>query len=510
MSDEDRDLLGDADAFLRDLAPADQERVVYHDRFDQAEFVKAFAYGTELREQAGRYAVRQDYVEDFFADLFMVMLKVGPRFREAAEMHPSRRPNHTMLDAFWKHPELQQLREFTVNDPGAATVAIISMDSEISALYEQMEQARKRAEEQEQQREELIQKVQDLRDQIEAGDIDLDEAAAALRQAQGEASRGLSPQDVKDLTPGAKALGEAAQKAEQELRDERALFALFGMEAGDLKRMPFEERRRMAERLRRNRMAKFATMIGQWRRLADGEQRRRVNDQPDEIVDLQLSDHLTDLVPTEMVAMDEPGLDMDFWVRYFQEELVTYEKHGQETVGLGPMIIIGDESQSMEEAFCGATREAWMKAVALALVDTCRRQKRPVHYIGFAAWDQVYTVDLTPGPGYLERVIAFTEHFFCGGTDFDLPLPIAMEISGAYPEHKRPDFVFISDGDGNLGVRVAAAWTEHRDRYGSRSFGLAVGDAGAIPKLRRLATNVRSVLSLTDSQEHLVDLFRQI
>ena len=51
--------------------------------------------------------------------------------------------------------------------------------------------------------------------------------------------------------------------------------AAWGIEPGTLQRMPFDERRGLADRLRNSRLGKFANLVGRFRIMAQGERARK-------------------------------------------------------------------------------------------------------------------------------------------------------------------------------------------------------------------------------------------
>jgi hypothetical protein len=115
-----------------------------------------------------------------------------------------------------------------------------------------------------------------VRQAIEAAEA----AEAAARRAAQAAAQALAA-----ATPGIRvAARNAAAKAAEAVREEAALMRAWGVGPGELERMPFEQRARLAERLRRSRLAEWAELIGRFRQMAGGERARKVENAAGELV----------------------------------------------------------------------------------------------------------------------------------------------------------------------------------------------------------------------------------
>jgi uncharacterized protein with von Willebrand factor type A (vWA) domain len=140
--------------------------------------------------------------------------------------------------------------------------------------------------------------------------------------------------------------------------------AAWGMSPGELQRMPFDHRARLAARLRDGRLGEFAELIGRFRRMAAGQRARKTEHAPGELTGVTLGDDLGRLIPSEAAALGVPALRAAFAARYAEQRLFTYETRGEENTGRGAIIACIDCSGSM-----AGDREAWAKACALALLD---------------------------------------------------------------------------------------------------------------------------------------------
>lgn len=523
--------------------------VIPHDRFDEAEYADVRANVPVINTMIDTLSVKHDYVEDFMQDVHNAFVQGDPRPRDVNDMAPTHVPNHTVINELLSMPEVQTMRANTRHDPYAAAMGTVSMKPVLTELVERTTEARERAKQQQEAEEkarEAAQAAWDALQQAQQAQADADaattededgnpipdpaaqaaaEAAAnaaqqAMNQAETcfggaltarEATQQAASQAVQEMRADIRA---AAQQAQQEREEEDQLMRAFGVDDGELKRMSFKERASLATRLKNNRLAKFAKLIGQFKALQAAESRRKVQHAPDEVNNIVLGDDLLRLAPAEMLNLASDELEDDFWLRYVNRSLLCFDLIGTERVGQGPIVVVCDESGSMEYNHVqGGTAEAWSKALSLALAEQARSKGRDFYYIGFSSSRQQWQVKFTGGKAKLSDVIDMTEHFFNGGTHYERPLLDALDIVESYDDvdGKKPDIVFITDDEyGTLDTSFMERWNRTKRKYDLRCFGIAMlaGTSGA---LEAVSDNVRSITGMTDSDPRVVaDLFRTI
>lgn len=539
-------LLDRAKGFIDEPVAPTATDAIPHDRFDDAAYQDVRSNVPVIDNLITKLSTKHDYVEDFFQDVHNVFSQGDPQVRDVTEMAPTHVPNQTLIQELAKLPEVQSMRASTRHDPYASAMATVSMQSELTKLVERSTEARERAKEQEAANQaaqeaanqaaaaqQALQQAEQEAQNADPNDPNAQQgcqmglataqaaAGAAMDQAQAAAAAALAAQEAtqnaaQQAVQGVKAdLRKAAEQAAQEREDEDQLMRAFGVEDGELSRMDFQERAQLATRLKNNRMAKFAKLIGQFKALQAAESRRKVKHAPDEVNNIVLGDDLTRLAPSEWTNFANDDLEDDFWLRYVNRQILCYDLIGTERVGQGPIIVVCDESGSMGMADVqGGTREAWSKALTLALCEQARSKGRDFFYIGFSSQRQQHTVKFAGGKAKLTDVIDMTEHFFGGGTHFEKPLRDALALVESYDDKdgKRPDIVFITDDD-YFGADDAfmREWNKTKDKYDLRCFGIAMGGAGTGGMLEAVSDNVRSVTDMTDSDPRVVaDLFRTI
>lgn len=524
--------------------PATNTDAVKHDRFDQAAWEEVKENVPTIGIEITDLSRKHDYVEDLARDTFNLLAKGDPDVRSRDEMAPSHEPNQAMIDEFAKMPEMQALRSLTANDQYAAAMGFLSIKDKIKEAAERMKKAREEAEAkkeaQEAAREAREAAQQALADaqaaqeavdpnaspeEQQAGQAAADAAAQAAGAALGAAQDAQqaaqqAAQNAADASQEAVAgmraeMRQAANAAAEEAGEEAELMTAFGVSDGELKKMPFDERKKLSERLRNNRLAKFVKLLGQFKQLQQAESRRRVKHVADEVVDVELGDDLTRLTTQELTNLATDEMEDDFWMRYLNRQLLVKRLEGTERLGQGPIIMVVDESGSMDTELrtVGGTREAWSKALSLAMCDHARKFNRDFHYIGFSSKGQQWHLSFPAGKAPLEKVIEMTEHFWGGGTEYEKPLTMALEIVEKDYEangHPKPDIVFVSDDEyGSLSEEFMRRWLKAKDKLSLRAFGIAMDTKGE-GAMAAICNEVTKVTDMAADPRAAGHLFRNI
>lgn len=510
------------------------------DRFERFTWRDTYEQSAGLRDLADALEAHHDHATDLLTDVFLAAYKVGPRLRERSEMRPSRLVNHQLVTQLMASQDFAELRRETAGDPYAAAMAVLAQSAALRRMLECSRGARGQAE----QAEKARQTAEDAAAAVgEALQLAADGAAAG-GTAPAEADGGTpDPADaVRRAVQAAEAAGAAARQAAQDaaqsaagapgiraaarhgvakaagaVRQEAALMRAWGVGPGELERMPFDRRARLAERLRTGRLAEWAELIGRFRQMADGERTRKVENATGELIGVTLGDDLSRLIPSELASLGLPATRAVFAARYAAGELMLYDSRGEQPTGRGAVIACVDTSHSMYVAGPGGvTREAWSKACALALLDQARHADRDFVGILFSAADKVQVFRFPAGwSAGIDRVLDFAETFLGGGTSYQAPLTAARDLlEEEFDEAAalRGDIVMITDDECGVTEEWMRDWKDARRRLGFRVFGLAVGapraaDTGSV--LDALCDNLRSIEDLTDVHA-AADLFRLI
>ncbi|MEV7864952.1 VWA domain-containing protein [Streptomyces sp. NPDC088124] len=545
---------------LSAAAPAPHTAAVVADRFDRIAWRDTYEQSAGLRELAEELTERYGYAPatDLLADVFTAAYKVGPRLRERAGMAPSRLVNHEVVSALVESPDFAELRRETAGDPYAAAMAVLAQAAALRRILEGSREAREQAERAERAGQdaegaaaavgEALRRAADetgatgedtagedrTRENGEDGEgrppgggtvpapaADAVERALAAAETAGAAARQAAQGAARTLAAAAPAIraaaGSAAAQASKAVREEAALLRAWGVAPGELERMPFDRRARLAERLRTGRLARWAELIGRFRQMAGGERARKVENAAGELVGVTLGDDLSRVIPSELANLGLPELRAVFAARYAAGELMLYDSLGEQTTGRGAVIACVDTSHSMYiEGPGGVTREAWAKACALALLDQARHARRDFAGILFSAAGKIQVFRFPAArPAGITEVLDFAETFLGGGTSYQTPLTAARELLEEEFDdvaRTRGDIVMITDDECGVTEEWMRGWNDAKHRLGFRVFGVAVGAPRAARTdsvLDALCDNLRTVEDLTDVHA-AADLFRVI
>lgn len=525
------DLIDRAKGLLADDPPKPtQTRAVKTTSFDRADFHQAMDEVPELRRERDTLADTVDYVDDFMGDLHSTFFKIRPELHGREEMHTGHIANRDVIEQMLAMPEVSNLRQHSVTDTYGSAMAMVAMEEVTQETMTRVREAQAEALQRQAEAEAAAQAQKDALSVLlealanetdpnaqaglgESLQSQMDQFAQAQAEAQAAAQQ-AAQQGEQAMQQQANAIRSAAKAADEDLTNEGELSASFGVDPGVLQRMPVAERIELAKKLKSNRLAQFAKLLGQFKAVQQSESRKRVVNAASEVHGVTQSDHLERMVAGEYLNFADESLQTLMLLRFTEHQLNTYDVRGKEKLGQGPIVCVVDESGSMSMAdVAGGTREAWSKALALALCDQARRRKRDFVYIGFGSAGQQHVVKFPKGEAAIDSVIEMTEHFFHGGTHYEKPMQMALDII----EHdfesggkERPDIVFISDDEyGDLDEDFLERFRRVRDKTSIRAYGIALGCSvgGA---MNQLCDNVRSVTELVSDPRSVGDLFRTI
>jgi hypothetical protein len=253
-------------------APERHTAAVVADRFDQITWRDTYDQSAGLRELAEELDGPYDDTTDLLADVFLAAYKVGPRVRERADMDPSRLVNHQVIASLMESPEFAELHRETAGDPYAAAMAVLAQAAALRRMLERSREVRTQGERAQKAQRDAEEPGEDgtvpapAADAVQRAIEAAEDAEAAARRAAQDAAQALTA-----AAPGIRtAVRNAAAKAAGAVREEAALMRAWGVGPGELERMPFDQRARLAERLRTGRLAQWAELIGRFRQMAGG------------------------------------------------------------------------------------------------------------------------------------------------------------------------------------------------------------------------------------------------
>jgi uncharacterized protein with von Willebrand factor type A (vWA) domain len=357
---------------------------------------------------------------------------------------------HKVIDAL--DTAFTSLREQVSGDPDFSAIAAARLMSEIAPqIAKIVDEEAKTAERTE----------EESRAGAEAAD-------GALRAALRRAIAGVSAEagDLRAALSGISP-GLAAAPAAHEQADPRRML--------------------LAERLRSDpRLREVVRRAGRIQRIAARPDSRRRTDGREEIVDVERGGDIARLLPSELARLAHPGLRLLALRGIVERTALQYRMVGTEPEGRGPIVLLLDESSSMNTP--NGQPHLWARAVGIATLSIGAKQRREVTVIGFNGRvssvhrlrrDGSSALLSTSDPSRVESelgslaevVLAVAARGAVGGTSFDRVLSYAL-TSGV--RAKRADLIFVTDDNCTVAPAILAEIAAHRTESGLRVYGFTI------------------------------------
>lgn len=236
-------------------------------------------------------------------------------------------------------------------------------------------------------------------------------------------------------------------------------------------------------------MRRLGMLAGRMRRLAMGKRRSRTKHAASELSDVTVGNDLARVLPHELLKLTDPVLAFDFFRAFMERSLLQYELTGHEKEGRGPVVVLIDDSDSMDGA-----PSTFAKATALALADLALTDKRACRLVRFSHKINA-SLDLRNGRDATRELLAFLTGNVDGGTSFELPLRVARDAIDREPAFERADVVLITDGEAEISPEFLAEWKRRALREGLSTYAVHIGPH-APAALSALTTEVITLRAL--------------
>ncbi len=251
----------------------------------------------------------------------------------------------------------------------------------------------------------------------------------------------------------------AVAKAAEEVAKTAETIRAWGLESGELNKMPVPEAMGLLERMKRNADFKaFAKLLGRLQAVAKKKARENDRGESRQVPRQETGRDLSRALPSELASYAMGGVMRAQMLQRWAQG--TLRLRGAETKskpkGKGPVVVCRDSSGSME-----GERKQWATGVHLALASYAKVQKRGFGSIIFDSVVQLAKV-FKAGQVGAKELLEIVETHSGGGTDFEVPLKRAQAmIDGEGLE--KADIVFITDGECAVGEEFLTkflAWKE--------------------------------------------------
>jgi uncharacterized protein with von Willebrand factor type A (vWA) domain len=308
------------------------------------------------------------------------------------------------------------------------------------------------------------------------------ELAEAEGKARGEAFATAEEAGELDESAVRTAMREGVAAAHEAIEEASAALDAFGW--GDGTPDPSKRTPAMAVELARKvasskKLQRIVEMAGRLKATARAKRATRSDFARSEIVGIEPVGDFSELVPGELVNLAHPMTAADLASRVSERGALGYELKGTDKLAKGPLVVGIDCSGSM-----GDDKDVWSKAIAMALLDAAKRDRRP---FGVFLFDGDVVEELyAPKPDDVDTgaLLNILLRGASGGCDFDLPIVPALDVvekagkAGSLAGGKlaKADVVLITDACiGSHHNKLAPASMARAERIGAHVFGILIG-----------------------------------
>jgi uncharacterized protein with von Willebrand factor type A (vWA) domain len=497
------------------LFPYKEHQVVRSDSMDTRMFTDLRKQSEKLQEveKGGTEALKTfpPLAQDIWSSLF----KFSPEFRKPKELAPSHRFNSTLLEKMVQMQEYRELRVHTRLDEMHSAMATVAMAEEMArTLKDELKDQAEMANAADNIQQELqrainaAQTYQDMTDMSSNPEFQkkADENVKKAEHCKAQLQQAEAKLEQSCEAGANKIRGNVRAEASSALNNSKEVSEAmdgWGLGAGELQKMPIEQKLELAKRLQTRKFKLMAQVIGRMRRLAVHKQKTKLNQSRDEIHNVGIGNDLSRVLPIELVQLRHPILKAEFKRKFIEGKLMQYELKGTEKEGKGPIVVCIDNSGSMS-----GDRETWSKAVALALLEIATMQKRGFACIHFGGQsDALEIIEINPGEkDILSKAVKVAEFFLnAGGTAFEPALSQTLELISKQG-FKKADVVFITDGNAPIGPKFLSGFLDSKKSKEFRVFGVLIQSHNT-ETLKKFSDEIIDVAELLDAEaEPLFDI----
>lgn len=235
---------------------------------------------------------------------------------------------------------------------------------------------------------------------------------------------------------------------------------------------------------------------GKFRRVAQSLQRQKCLHGCDDMVGVTIGNKIPRLVHGEMANLCSEELEWLTLYRVANSRAMVKDYRGIEPTGKGPIVVVVDESSSMEDNGKIVTA----KALALTLGWVAKQQRRWIAFAGFSNGPVGNVLALPPGDWDQGKLIDWLKHFFNGGTTIDVPactVPFVhwpQFLAQGMPRGKT-DMVIITDDEVGCPDEIGRRFVAWKSAEHVTAYGIKIGGHGhgSLDQLCDRTFNVRSL-----------------
>lgn len=293
--------------------------------------------------------------------------------------------------------------------------------------------------------------------------------AAGAAFAVQEQAESLDESAIRQaLRRGIEAAGEAIGEAEDALD---AMGCGYGPGADNATRVAPGVAADLARRVKNSsKLRRIVELAGRLKATSRAKRATKAKYARSEVVGIEQTGDIARLLPSELGALCDPLREVDLFRRLGERTALGYRLAGREKTAKGPIVVGLDISGSMG----AGDKDEWAKAIALALLDIAKHDKRAfglilyetggVHGSLFAeSADKVQIGDLMD---------LLSQEPTRGG-DFDIPIVPCLDVIEKRATFGKADVILVTDAQAS--TEYARESMARADRIGAHVYGIKIG-----------------------------------
>jgi uncharacterized protein with von Willebrand factor type A (vWA) domain len=217
-------------------------------------------------------------------------------------------------------------------------------------------------------------------------------------------------------------------------------------------------------------LMRICALAGKFRQLAQGLHKARSKTGFEEVTGLESGGDISRLIPSELMKIGIPDLELDLLRRLVERQCLCREFESTEKVGMGPIVVVQDESGSM----CGSRNES-AKAIALTLAWIARKQNRWCGLVAYSGDSGHRVLSLPPERWNQVDLLDWLGSFLGCGSDQDVPV---REMPAIFTEIGAPvgktDLVYITDAELRISQKKATEYNSWKASVKARLISLVL------------------------------------
>lgn len=248
-------------------------------------------------------------------------------------------------------------------------------------------------------------------------------------------------------------------------------------------------------------LMRICVLAGRHKQLAQGLHKSRSKNGFDEITGLEAGGDISRLIPSELMRLGIPELELDFLHRFAERQCLCREFEAEERVGMGPVVLVVDESGSM----VGSRNES-AKAIALTLAWIARKQRRWCGLVAFSGGTGHRVLSLPPERWNQVDLLDWLQSFLGCGSDQDVPVGEApMIFNELSAPAGKTDLIYITDAELSISQKKATEFKTWKASVQARLISLVLNsDPG---QLSSISDEVHLINSLDPAEAGIKKVF---